>query len=190
MGTITLFLIALGLSMDAFAVSISDGICYRDSGPKTAFSIALTFGVFQAGMPLLGYAAGKAVSHTMSSIDHWIALALLCAIGISMIWGAVKKMRNPEEETGKTKLTIGVLLVQGIATSMDAFAVGISFAIMETNIFIAVTMIGIVTFICSIIGVMIGKRFGGVLKEKAEILGGCILLAIGLKIFFEHMLSS
>lgn len=190
MGTVTLFLIALGLSMDAFAVSISDGISYRDNGPKTAFRIALTFGVFQAGMPLLGYAAGRAVSHTMSAIDHWIALALLCAIGVSMIWSAVKKMRNPQEETCKTKLTIGPLLVQGIATSMDAFAVGISFAIMDTNIFVAVALIGVVTFICSIIGVMIGTRFGGLLKEKAEIFGGCILLAIGLKIFFEHMLSN
>ena len=185
MGIVTLFLIAVGLSMDAFAVSISDGICYQKSGPKTAVSIALTFGLFQAGMPLLGYAAGRAVSPTISSIDHWIALGLLCAIGLSMIWGAVKKIRHPEEEVHKAVCTFGVLFFQGIATSMDAFAVGISFAIMKTNIFLAVTLIGIVTFIFSIIGVRIGKRFGGLFKEKAEILGGCILLAIGLKIFFN-----
>ncbi len=189
MGYFTLFFIALGLAMDAFAVSVSNGICYRKAGFKEAFNTALTFGVFQALMPLIGYFAGRTVSDAVASIDHWIALIMLSFIGGSMIVGAVKDMKNPKQESCKEYCTTKDLLVQGVATSIDAFAVGISFAVIDTNIFVAVALIGVVTFICCMIGVLVGKSFGAFMKDKAEIFGGCILILIGLKIFIEHMLE-
>ncbi len=189
MGYLTLLFIALGLAMDAFAVSVSNGICYKNAGFKETFYTALTFGVFQAMMPLIGYFAGKTVSEAVEFIDHWIALGLLCFIGGSMIASAVKEMRNPEKVCYKTYCTVKDLLVQGVATSIDAFAVGISLAVIDTNIFMAVGLIGIVTFVCCVIGVPMGKRFGYFMKDKAEILGGCILIIIGIKIFVEHMLA-
>ncbi len=189
MGYLTLFFIALGLAMDAFAVSVSNGICYKNAGLKEAFYTALTFGVFQALMPLIGYYAGRTVSDAVEFIDHWIALILLCFIGGTMIIGAVKEMKNPSKESCKTYCTSKDLLVQGVATSIDAFAVGISLAVIDTNIFVAVSLIGVVTFICCVIGVPLGKRFGFFLKDKAEILGGSILIIIGIKIFIEHTLA-
>lgn len=189
MGYFTLFFIALGLAMDAFAVSVSNGICYKKAGFKEAFNTALTFGVFQALMPLIGYFAGKTVSDAVAFLDHWIALVLLCFIGGTMIVGAIKEMKNPEKENCKTYCTVKDLLIQGVATSIDAFAVGISFAVIDTNIFAAVGFIGTVTFICCMLGVPVGKRFGFFMKDKAEILGGCILVIIGIKIFVEHTLA-
>ena len=190
MGLLTLFLIALGLAMDAFAVSISNGICYRRAGPREAFYTAFTFGLFQAGMPLVGYFTGNTVSSAVSFLDHWIALALLSFIGGTMIHDAIKELRHPEKKVCKVSCTLKDLIVQGIATSIDAFAVGISFAVIRTNIFVAVGLIGAVTFICCIIGVFLGKRFGGMLREKAQVLGGCILIIIGVKIFIEHMIGA
>ncbi len=189
MGYFTLLFIALGLAMDAFAVSVSNGICYKNAGIKEAFYTALTFGVFQALMPLIGYYAGRTVSEAVKFIDHWIALGLLCFIGGSMIVSAIKDMRNPEKVCYKTYCTTKDLLVQGFATSIDAFAVGISFAVIDTNIFTAVVLTGIVTFACCFIGVPIGKRFGYFMKDKAEILGGCLLIIIGIKIFIEHIFA-
>lgn len=186
MGYLTLFFIALGLAMDAFAVSISNGICYRRAGPKEAIITGATFGGFQAAMPLLGYFAGMTVKDAVEAIDHWIALILLGFIGGSMIIGAIKNMKKPEDVECKPYCTTKDLLLQGIATSIDALAVGISFAVIDTNIFVAVALIGIVTFIFCVVGVPIGKRFGTIIREKAEILGGCILIMIGLKIFIEH----
>lgn len=189
MGVYTLFLIALGLSMDAFAVSVSNGICYKKIGLRQAFQTAFVFGIFQAGMPLIGYFAGRAVSSAVAFIDHWIALGLLSFIGGSMVVHAIKDIRSPEMKICKNQCTFRDLLIQGIATSIDAFAVGISFAVIRTNIFQAVSFIGTVTFICCIFGVFLGKRFGGLLQEKAEFFGGCILILIGLKIFVEHLLG-
>ena len=190
MGTATLFFIALGLSMDAFAVSITNGICYQEHGARLAVRTALTFGGFQAAMPLIGYFAGKAVSSFVSVIDHWIAMVLLVAIGLAMIREARKDMKNPGAKICKTVCTHKDLFVQGFATSIDAFAVGIGFAVIHTNIFLAVAFIGVVTFCCCLTGVLIGRRFGSLLKEKAQIFGGCILMIIGLKIFLEHMLAA
>ena len=189
MGYFTLFFIALGLAMDAFAVSVSNGICYKNAGFKEAFNTALTFGVFQALMPLIGYFAGRTVSDAVAFIDHWIALVMLCFIGGSMIVGAIKEMKNPPREDCKQYCTIKDLIVQGVATSIDAFAVGISLAVIDTNIFMAVGLIGVVTFICCVVGVLLGKNFGFFMKDKAEILGGCILIIIGIKIFIEHTLA-
>lgn len=189
MGTLTLFLIAVGLAMDAFAVSISNGICYKHVGLKEAFKTALTFGLFQAGMPLLGYLLGRTISDTVQFLDHWIALALLVFIGGTMIYEAYKERRNPEPETCKASYTLKDLLIQGLATSIDAFAVGISFAVISTNLYAALGQIGVVTFVLSFLGVYLGKSFGWMLKERAEWIGGSILILIGVKIFVEHTLK-
>jgi len=186
MGIITLFFIALGLSMDAFAVSISNGICYKKIGIKEAVFTALTFGFFQAVMPLVGYFAGTQVSGLITSIDHWVALILLSFIGGTMIFGAIKDLRYPEACAINQRFTAKGLLMQGVATSIDALAVGVSLAVIRTNIWTAVSFIGMTTFVCSFAGVYIGKTFGCLLKEKAEIFGGCLLIVIGLKIFIEH----
>lgn len=190
MGFLTMLLIALGLAMDAFAVSVSNGICYRKAGLKEAFYTAFTFGLFQAGMPLIGYYAGSTFSASVAFLDHWIALALLSFIGGSMIYSAIKEIRNPGTERYRAACNLKDLILQGIATSIDALAVGISFAVIQTNIFMAVVLIGLVTFICCFIGVIIGRGFGNRLKEKAEILGGCILILIGIKILIEHTIGA
>lgn len=190
MGILSLYLIALGLAMDAFAVSISNGICYKNAGFKEAIYTAAVFGLFQAGMPLLGFFAGRTVSSAVEFIDHWIALILLSFIGGCMIYEAIKEIRDPEIIKCQVTLSLRGLVIQGIATSIDAFAVGISFAVIKTNIFMAVFLIGIVTFICCIFGVMIGKHFGNRFQEKAEIIGGCILIFIGLKIFIDHTFAN
>ncbi|HZK02379.1 MAG TPA: manganese efflux pump MntP family protein [Anaerovoracaceae bacterium] len=183
MGYLTLFFIAFGLSMDAFTVSISNGICYRNAGLKETVVTAATFGAFQALMPLIGYFTGMTVRTAVESVGNWIALILLCFIGGNMIFGAIGKMRNPEKVECKDYCTAKDLFIQGIATSIDAFAIGISFAVIETNVFAAICFIGLITFICCMFGVPIGKKFGSLIGEKAEIFGGCILIIIGLKIF-------
>ncbi len=184
---ITLSFITLGLAMDAFAVSITNGICYKEAGVREAVVTATTFGVFQAIMPLLGYYAGMTVKEIIESIDHWVALILLVFIGVTMIVGAIKDMQNPQNIECKLYCTKKDLFIQGIATSIDAFVVGISLAVIDTNIFLAVALIGIVTFSFCLLGIPIGKRFGSLLRDKAEIIGGCILIIIGLKIFIESM---
>lgn len=189
MGLITLVFIAFGLAMDAFAVSVSNGICYRHAGFKEAFATAFTFGVFQAVMPLIGFFAGRTVSSYVEFIDHWIALALLGFIGGSMIFEGIKELRHPEKKPCNTTCSFKDLIVQGIATSIDALAVGVGLAVINTNIYEAVGLIGIITFITCLAGVYIGRGFGGVLKEKAEICGGCILVIIGIKIFVEHTIN-
>lgn len=185
MGVFTLFLIALGLSMDAFAVSISDGLCYPQAGRKQAFLTALVFGVFQAGMPMIGYFAGRTFAGAISSLDHWIALVLLGFIGGKMLIEAIRELREPESCPAR-KFSFQLLLMQGVATSIDALAVGVSFAVMDVNIFYAAGFIGVTTFLCSFVGFFLGRIFGGRWGQKAEILGGLILIGIGLKIFIEH----
>lgn len=189
MSLLTLFLVALGLSMDAFAVSVSNGICYQNARLRDAFANAVTFGCFQAVMPLIGYYAGRTVAEAVAAVDHWIALILLSFIGGRMIWQAVKDLRDPENQKCKTSCAPKDLLVQGIATSIDALAVGVSFAMVKTDILSAVALIGIVTFICSFIGVYMGKAFGCVFREKAEIFGGSMLILIGIKIFVEQWMA-
>ena len=187
MGLLLLFFIALGLAMDAFAVSITNGICYKEAGAKEAFVTAATFGIFQVIMPLIGYFAGMRVRGIVESIDHWVALVLLGFIGGNMIIEAIRDMKRPRDAECKFYCTKKDLFIQGIATSIDAFVVGISLAVIDTNIFLAVFLIGTVTFLFCLLGIPIGKRFGSVLKDKAEIIGGCILIIIGLKIFFENL---
>jgi len=187
MGTITLFFTSLGLSMDACAVSISNGMCLDNFHKKQILLTALAFGFFQAFMPIIGYTVGLAFSNLISFLDHWIALILLCIIGGNMIVEAIKELKYPEVcLISEKKLTYKKLLAQAIATSIDALAVGIGFAVMQVNIVLAAISIGVITFICSIAGSYLGKKCGQLFKQKAEILGGVILVFIGLKIFIEH----
>lgn len=190
MGSITLFLTSIGLSMDACAVSISNGMCFRNIKTKQILLSAAAFGLFQAFMPLLGYVAGSAFSEAIAFLDHWIALILLGFIGGRMIIEAVKELKCPEAcLTGEKNLTFRILILQAIATSIDALAVGIGFAVIKVEIINAALSIGVITFINSVIGSNLGKNFGQMFKQKAEILGGAILVFIGLKIFIEHIMA-
>lgn len=187
MGALTLFFTSIGLSMDACAVSISNGMCFNNIKKKQILSTAIAFGIFQAFMPLLGYIVGSTFSDTIAFLDHWIALILLGFIGGKMVIEALKELKYPEACLNVEKnLTLKTLILQAIATSIDALAVGIGFAVIKVDIFNAALSIGIITFINSIIGSNLGKKFGEMFKQKAEILGGAILVLIGLKIFLEH----
>lgn len=186
MGIIELLLIAIGLSMDAFAVSVTNGLCYKNVKFKWTLGMGLCFGLFQGAMPTIGYFLGSTFADYISALDHYIALILLCFIGGKMIYDSIK---SSNEEAIKTDLsiTLGILLVQGVATSIDALAVGVSFAMLsDVNIVAAAGFIASVTFVLSIAAVFVGKNFGNLLNNKAQIIGGLILIAIGLKIFIEH----
>ena len=190
MESLTLFLIALGLSMDAFAVSVSNGLCFKNFKKSQAFISSISFGIFQGLMPTIGFFAGTLFFDVISKLDHWIALILLGYIGTNMIIDSIKelKLKNAISEDSK-EYTLKTLFLQSIATSIDALAVGISFAALNINILTAALFICIVTFVCCIIGSLIGKKFGHLLQEKAKIFGGIILIFIGLKIFIEHTLG-
>ncbi len=189
MGTTTLFLIALGLSMDAFAVSISNGMCYRNFGAKQAVSCSFAFGLFQMLMPIVGYFAGRSFSDIIQSADHWIALLLLGVIGGKMVWDGIQELRSPESCGPEKVFSFRILVLQAVATSIDALAIGIGFAVMKVNILTAASFIGCITFLCCLVGNRLGRRFGLILGTRAEILGGCILVGIGIKIFAEHTLG-
>lgn len=187
MGSLMLIFTSLGLSMDACAVSISNGMCFCNINKKQILSTAFAFGLFQALMPLIGYIIGSTFSDTITFLDHWIALILLGFIGGKMILEALNELKYPEACLNVEKnLTFKTLLLQAIATSIDALAVGIGFAVIKVDIINAALSIGIITFINSIIGSNLGKKFGEMFKQKAEILGGAILVLIGVKIFLEH----
>ena len=189
MGIVIILILAFGVAMDAFAVSVTNGLCYEKFRRKDAYLTAFTFGAFQAVMPLIGYYIGSAFYETIAFLDHWIALLLLSAIGGNMILEGIKAYRNPDNTCVTEDFTLKILLAQGVATSVDALALGISFAVMRTNIFVAVALIGIITFLFSLFGTFLGKKFDRFLKEKAEIFGGCILIIIGIRIFMEHVFS-
>ena len=187
MSLFELFLIAVGLSMDAFAVSVCKGLCMRKMKYGQALVIALFFGGFQAGMPLIGWFLGKHFEKYITSIDHWIAFVLLGIIGFNMIREAVSKDEEEECCNGVERLKVKELFILAIATSIDALAVGITFAFLQVSIVPAVSFIGVTTFILSFAGVGIGKVFGAKYKNKAELVGGIILIAIGAKILLEHL---
>ena len=185
---IVLFLMGVGLSMDAFAVSVCKGLAMRKVNKKQAFVIGLFFGGFQALMPLLGWSLGIQFEQYITSIDHWIAFILLGFIGGKMIVEAVK----PDDESVEVKemdppLNIKEMFVLAIATSIDALAVGITFAFLDYPIVESIIIIGITTFVISIIGVYIGNFFGSMYKKKAELAGGIILVLLGVKILLEHL---
>ena len=175
--------------MDAFAVSVSNGLCYQGYGYKQAFFSALTFGIFQALMPVIGYVAGRFFSDAISALDHWVALILLGLIGGNMVFEAIREWKSSEKCPAQKEFSIKVLLLQGVATSIDALTVGISLAVMKTDLVSAVLLIGVITFAVCLIGAQLGRKFGILLKQKARLLGGIILILIGLKIFLEHTLG-
>jgi len=201
MDILSVILIAIGLSMDAFAVSVTNGIIIKNLKIGHALKIALYFGVFQALMPIAGWLAGSQFKDYITSFDHWIAFGLLTFIGGKMVWEAYddedKETENVEGmcevavsiqgTVCENPLRMGRLLVLAVATSIDALAVGISFAFLSVSIIWAAAVIGTITFAICFAGVFIGSRFGGLFKKKAEIVGGLILICIGLKIVIEHM---
>jgi len=202
MDLISILLIAFGLSMDAFAVSVTNGITIRNVRGTHALRIGLYFGGFQALMPVIGWAVGYQFRDYITSIDHWIAFGLLAFIGIKMIKEAMEQddicevpegngfreaAVSKQEAEEECVLKTGRLLVLAVATSIDALAVGVSFAFLSVSIWGASAVIGLITFGICVTGVFIGKRFGCLLKKKAEIMGGVILVLIGAKILAEHM---
>lgn len=194
MGFAELLLLAVGLSMDAFAVSVGNGLSMKKSDPKAALAIAASFGLFQALMPTVGYFLGSAFETVISRFDHYIALIFLGFIGGKMIFDGIRELREKKKSAGASeeekpfKLSFGALMIQSVATSIDALIVGVSFAALpNVNIWIAVTLIGIITFSISLVGVFSGKKFGQLLGSRAEIFGGLILVGIGVKVFVEHV---
>ena len=185
MGLIELILIGLGLSMDAFAVSLCKGMSMDKLNTRHAAIIALFFGGFQAVMPFLGWLLGKQFESYITRVDHWVAFVLLALIGGKMIYEVFHKDRCPAKEANK--LDIKELFVLAVATSIDALAVGISFAFLRVSIAPAVSLIGIITFAVTFAGVFIGHKTGTKLKSKAELVGGIVLILIGMKILLEHL---
>ena len=183
MDLLTLLTLAVGLSMDAFAVSICKGLAMREKVLGKGVIIGLWFGGFQALMPIIGFFLGTQFKDQITSIDHWIAFILLGLIGINM----VKESLSDKEENADASIEIKEMFMLAVATSIDALAVGVTFAFLQVNIIYAVIFIGCVTFVCSAAGVKIGSVFGEKYKSKAEICGGIILILIGIKILFDGL---
>jgi len=179
--------IAVGLAMDAFAVSVVSGSVFKELHIKHALRMALFFGVFQAIMPLLGYASGNLFTGTIAACDHWIAFVLLGAVGTKMIYESFKFRKVGEKPKDPSSLT--VLLMLSIATSIDALAVGVTLSLITTSIMAAVMVIGIITFGLSYAGFELGKRIGHFFENKIEIAGGLILIGIGIKILITHLMD-
>jgi putative Mn2+ efflux pump MntP len=184
MKIIEILLLGISLSMDAFAVSICKGLSMKKINWKKATIIGLYFGIFQALMQVIGYFLGTTFQSFVTNIDHWIAFILLVLIGGNMIREAVS---GDESKNYNDVTDFKTMVVLAIATSIDALAVGITFAFLNVNVPIAVSLIGIITFILSLIGVKIGNRFGSKYENKAQIAGGVVLILIGLKILLEHL---
>ena len=205
MSFIELFLLAVGLSMDAFAVAVCSGLTMPKVNINKALIIGLYFGIFQAVMPLIGFLAASLFAEKITAYDHWIAFLLLCFLGGKMVWGSIKKEgcsdRECPEETccdrtcpgnkkpvrNEVSVNPAHMLPLALATSIDALAVGVSLAFLRINIVPAVSFIGITTLGLSIAGVKIGNAFGTRFKSKAELIGGSILLLIGFRILLEHL---
>ena len=186
MELLTLTAIAIGLAMDAFAVSIGKGLSVKKIEQRHTLSVGLWFGGFQALMPLVGYMLGVSFSSLVQNIDHWIAFALLALIGVNMIREAVS---DDDGDCGEVDSDFSVrkMLLLAIATSIDALAVGVSFAFLGVNIWTAIALIGLITMVISMAGLRIGNIFGCRYKSKAEIVGGIVLLVMGCKILIEHL---
>ena len=184
MGSIELLITAVGLSMDAFAVSVSTGLSLKKASLKNALTVGLYFGLFQAAMPLVGYFVASLFAERVAAFSGWAAFILLGLIGVRMIIESLKK-----EETSDEKVSLGParMLPLAIATSIDALAAGVSFAFLEVSILPAVAIIGVITLVLSMLGVKIGSIFGTKFKAKAEFAGGAILILLGLKILLQHL---
>ncbi len=191
MGLLELFIIAFGLSMDAFAVAVCTGLSMRRVTFKKALTVGLYFGVFQAGMPLAGYLLGVRFADKIEAIDHWVAFALLGFIGAKMFIDGFKEARSGADEAQCTtadepSLSPATMLPLAVATSIDALAAGVSFAFLHVQIVPAVAFIGIITLALSMAGVKIGNVFGAKFQSRAEMTGGVILVLMGIKILLEH----
>ena len=182
MGIAEIFFISIGLGMDAFAVSVCKGLSMLKMKWKKALIVAIYFGIFQALMPVIGFIFAKNFSNEIININYWIAFILLLIIGINMIIESLKK-----EEKGDDDISFKTMIVLAVATSIDALAVGVTFAFLNVNIMLAISLIGIITFIISMIGVKIGNVFGDKYETKAELAGGFILIFLGAKILLEHL---
>jgi putative Mn2+ efflux pump MntP len=183
MTIIDLILISFGVAMDAFAVSIGKGLTMKKLDCKNILLVGLYFGGFQALMPTIGYFLGKNFEVFITSIDHFIAFILLLIIGINMIKESIKG----EDENINDKFDFKTMIPLAIATSIDALAIGVTFSFLKVDLFLSVMVIGIITAIISMIGVIIGKQFGNKLEKSSQIIGGLILIFIGLKILLEHL---
>jgi len=184
MDFLTITFIATGLAMDCFAVSITSGIAIKNLRINYALQIALFFGSFQAIMPVIGWFAGRGLRDFISGVDHWVAFGLLGLIGLKMIYESTKLESDKKEIN---PLNIYVLSMLSIATSIDALAVGVSFAFLKISLVTSIIIIGTITFILSFIGVFVGNRTGHFFENKIELAGGLILIGIGTKILLEHL---
>ena len=183
---ISIFLIALGLALDCFAIAISGSISMRTLSFLQVFRASLVFGLFQAVMPVLGWLAGRTVVDLIADYDHWVAFTLLALVGGRMIW---ESFRPRDSSRQGTDITRGFLLLTlAVATSIDALAVGLSFAFIEISIMVASLTIGVVTFAVTVTGFLIGRKAGHLIGKRAETMGGLILIGIGIKILLEHLL--
>ena len=183
--TLSIFIIAIGLAIDCFAVSVSGSIALKRIAPIQMLKVALFFGAFQAGMTALGWLAGQTVVDLIESFDHWIAFGLLAIVGLRMIWESFRADGHGKRVDITRWLT---LLVLSIATSIDALAVGVSFAFLTVNLAYACAVIGGAAFVLTVIGLVLGKSLGKVVGKRAEIVGGAVLIGIGIRILLEHLL--
>ncbi len=181
----SIFVIAVGLSMDAFAVSVASGVTIKAMRLRQTIIIALSFGLFQGVMPIIGWMAGHGFRHYIAAYDHWLAFGLLVAVGAKMIY---ESFQLEEDECDEFCMTGGRLLLLSIATSIDALAVGLSFSFLNITILTPALIISLVTFVISYAGIIIGRRIGHLFEGKIVIAGGVVLILIGLKILLEHTL--
>ena len=185
MGFLELWILAVGMSMDAFAVSVCKGLAMKKASRRAQLCCGAWFGGFQALMPLIGYFLGTLCLDAISAIDHWIAFGLLVLIGVNMLREA---MGSEEEEAADADLSVKTMFILAVATSIDALAVGISLAMAGVgSIWLAVLLIGVTTFVLSVIGVRVGNVFGSRYEKRAETVGGVILILLGVKILLEHL---
>jgi len=186
MGIVELIFLALGLSMDACAVSICKGLSMKKAGIREGAICGVWFGGFQALMPLIGFFLGTLFADAIEAFDHWVAFGLLAIIGINMLKEAFEKSEC--ESCGCDDLSVKKMFIMAVATSIDALAVGVSLAMSgNVNIFAAVVLIGVITFFMSMLGVKVGNVFGSRFEKKAQVAGGCILIILGIKILLEHL---
>lgn len=186
MTLIAIILTAIGLAMDTFAISIASGMTVKKTKFRHAVRMALSFGIFQAVMPVIGWLAGWGIKDFIEHIDHWIAFGLLSFIGIKMIYESTKLEKMEERNEF---LAFGTLMMLSLATSIDALAVGLTFAFLHIHIITPIMIIGAVTFLLSLTGFYIGDKFGHFFEKRIEALGGVVLIAIGIKILLQHLLG-
>ncbi len=185
---VTVFLIAVGLAMDAFSISVASGGIYRHLHLRHGLRMAAFFGLFQAGMPILGFLAGKSLESTILGYDHWIAFGLLSIIGGKMLLEAFKIKEVESRPNDPTNLT--VVFTLSVATSIDALAVGVTLSLITEHVYTAAAVIGVITFLISWIGWWIGQKIGSFFENKLEIVAGLVVIGIGIKILLEHLLKA